>query len=435
MANFKKNNSSNKDFLYIKKIEIKNIRSFEKIELDLSSADHVKKWSVIFGDNGTGKSTFLRCLALGLCDKDSATALLKEQGDKHKWIRKGSREESQIKITLTDSTDDYIIITKIEESSLGREKISQSTIPQDLFPWEDIFACGYGAGRGTAGEPGEVIEYSTLESVLTLFNYDVALQHSELLLRRIARRIGDEEEVLNWLADVLLLRRGSVKLNSLGITIDGPWGAGIYVGSLPDGYEATLTWVVDLLGWSWLSGQQERKTDFSGIVLIDELEQHLHPKWQQQILSLLQNRFPKIQFFVSTHSPLLAMGTTQLIYCSNTIALFTQTENEPAVINDDFPYFGGWNASQILGSQLFDWVMPDTNERQELFREAAMLEEKGQKRTTAEDKDFEKIKSDLKKLMLTDASTKIESRIGNELYQDIKELTESLEKDLWGEDD
>ncbi|TAE76241.1 MAG: hypothetical protein EAZ85_00515 [Bacteroidetes bacterium] len=46
-----------------------------------------------------------------------------------------------------------------------------------------------------------------------------------------------------------------------------------------------------------------------GIVLIDEIEQHLHPKWQRNILSALEKTFPNIQFIVTTHSPQVLSGT------------------------------------------------------------------------------------------------------------------------------
>ncbi|HHQ4394817.1 TPA: AAA family ATPase, partial [Vibrio cholerae] len=42
-----------------------------------------------------------------------------------------------------------------------------------------------------------------------------------------------------------------------------------------------------------------------GIVLIDEIDLHLHPKWQQTIVQKLENTFPNIQFILSTHSPLV----------------------------------------------------------------------------------------------------------------------------------
>jgi predicted ATP-binding protein involved in virulence len=46
-----------------------------------------------------------------------------------------------------------------------------------------------------------------------------------------------------------------------------------------------------------------------GIVLIDEIEVHLHPKWQQKILHILKNIFPKVQFIITTHSPIVISST------------------------------------------------------------------------------------------------------------------------------
>jgi predicted ATP-binding protein involved in virulence len=48
---------------------------------------------------------------------------------------------------------------------------------------------------------------------------------------------------------------------------------------------------------------KEKLLDFEGIVLLDEIEKHLHPQWQRDIISNLQNTFPNLQFIVSTHSP------------------------------------------------------------------------------------------------------------------------------------
>jgi predicted ATP-binding protein involved in virulence len=45
-----------------------------------------------------------------------------------------------------------------------------------------------------------------------------------------------------------------------------------------------------------------------GVLLIDEIETHLHPKWQQTICTWLKQRFPKIQFLVTTHSPLIVQA-------------------------------------------------------------------------------------------------------------------------------
>ena len=57
-----------------------------------------------------------------------------------------------------------------------------------------------------------------------------------------------------------------------------------------------------------IQGNLDNPTEASGVVLIDELDIHLHPSWQREIAGWLQEVFPKLQFFVATHSPLIAAG-------------------------------------------------------------------------------------------------------------------------------
>jgi hypothetical protein len=45
-----------------------------------------------------------------------------------------------------------------------------------------------------------------------------------------------------------------------------------------------------------------------GVVLIDEIEAHLHPSWQRVICEWLRTKFPRVQFFISTHSPLIVQA-------------------------------------------------------------------------------------------------------------------------------
>ena len=65
--------------------------------------------------------------------------------------------------------------------------------------------------------------------------------------------------------------------------------------------------MLDLLSWWYLSGSRS-VTRVNGVVLIDEIEQHLHPRWQRNIMQLLTKSFPYVQFLATTHSPLVASG-------------------------------------------------------------------------------------------------------------------------------
>ena len=170
--------------MYIKRIELTNIRCFEHLEIDLSSNGNVRKWAVILGNNGVGKTTLLRSVAVGLCDKTSAAGLIKDlQGE---WVRKGSPDnEGTIKIELKDSDQGRPFSSKITiVNDDGREFIKDFDSPIVGSPQEDIFVCAYGANRGVFGTR-DYPEYRTTDSVYSLFDYETNLQNSELILRRI----------------------------------------------------------------------------------------------------------------------------------------------------------------------------------------------------------------------------------------------------------
>ena len=79
--------------------------------------------------------------------------------------------------------------------------------------------------------------------------------------------------------------------------------------SLSDGYRSILALAGDLI-WRLIEAFPTSNDPLkeAGVVLIDELDIHLHPTWQRVIASWLQSVFPNLQFIVATHSPLIAAG-------------------------------------------------------------------------------------------------------------------------------
>lgn len=78
------------------------------------------------------------------------------------------------------------------------------------------------------------------------------------------------------------------------------------ISQLSDGYKCTISLIADIAyRMAILNPQLLDKVlvETSGIILIDEIDLHLHPKWQKRILKDLMNIFPKVQFIVSTHAP------------------------------------------------------------------------------------------------------------------------------------
>ena len=119
-----------------------------------------------------------------------------------------------------------------------------------------------------------------------------------------------------------------------------------------DGYKNTAAWVLDFITWNMLAGRNLDPDEISGIVLIDEIEQHLHPRWQRHIVSLLREQFPKIQFIMTTHSPLCAVGTADLDD-NETQLLHLYKDEHGQVVSNVLPSLRGLRADQVLTSEAF----------------------------------------------------------------------------------
>lgn len=407
--------------MYITKITLDRVRCFEHIEFDLSSGRNVQKWGVILGDNSVGKTTLLRSIAMGLCDKTGAAGLLQDTyGD---WIRKTKRsrkKDATIKIDLVEGRNTYWIKTTIYRSDAGIETVKQETFPTTKFPWEKIFVCGYGANRSIEGGTFHEV-YSTADALYTLFNYDYPLQGPELMLRRIARTKKQIDEICAWIDEVLMLDKESTKLDDAGIKIKGKWGSDVHLGSLADGHVAMITLVLDMLGWALLKRLKKQKNKLHGIVLIDEIEQHLHPSWQKYIIKLLNKVFPELQFIVTTHSPLCAIGTANLPEPDKvcTLILLSQ-EADHVVARDKIVPPRGKRADQVLTSYLFDLATTRSDGTlQQIERYSALL---------AKDKRSQKEKSELvdlrKKLNeeLGSAETPLQQLVGEAVHKALDKL-------------
>jgi predicted ATP-binding protein involved in virulence len=89
-----------------------------------------------------------------------------------------------------------------------------------------------------------------------------------------------------------------------------------------------------------------------GVVLIDELDIHLHPLWQRDIAQLLQEQFPNLQFIVATHSPLIASGAGE-----NALTLKFSMADGKAVV-DPVKNISALSVDYILRSPAFDLISP-----------------------------------------------------------------------------
>ena len=407
--------------MYIKKIVLKNIRCLKDIKIDFDLSDKKPPWTVVLGDNSAGKTTLLRSIAIGLCDESSAAGLLKESDSG--YVSYGEKT-GQIVIYLEDKNKSFRITTIIEHKEIKNgfiERVRQKT--SENFPWHRLFVAGYGAGRGTSGT-GDIAGYAVINAVYNMFNYGEGLQNPELTIRRF-KNIKTEDEAKRILQEILDVQK--VNLSKSGITIDGNWGKKMPLRDLADGYKSTFIWITDLLGWAISYDDSIKKAaDIQGIVLIDEIEQHLHATWQRVLIKQLKELFPKIQFIAATHSPLIAasigeigpMGTPdKLILCENVTGLNQSIVKALGTMQ-------GYRFEQVLASRAFKYLCEANPSLEWAIKRASELTDKGTKRSASEKKEYKKLKSQLKGAPFLQATTPISREIDREEMKKLKNIEE-----------
>ena len=76
--------------------------------------------------------------------------------------------------------------------------------------------------------------------------------------------------------------------------------------------QSTIAWVADIIGQMfWENDGPIDLSEMEGLVLVDEIDLHLHPKWQLGLIPTLKRVFPKLQFIVTTHSPMVLPGLSR----------------------------------------------------------------------------------------------------------------------------
>lgn len=324
--------------MYIKRIKLVNIRCCEDLTIDFS--DFRKKGAsiLISGDNGDGKSTVLRSIAMGLCDLTSSSGLLRDlPGD---LITRGKEKKGgkiEIEFAIQRGRKAFRIVTEINSLGEAFEVVDQKLfrgkreIDEEEFPWERIFVTGYGAGLRTSGTQ-DYEYYLPVDAMYPLFQYDMPLQNPELVFRRVideARRKGGKDAakgqqyanemqqyIIRLLKKIMNLEsKDKILLTKTGIEVESSrWGRS-KLKELGDGHISITNMFFDLISWWMLYLERKsiyKNRDIGGIVLIDEVEQHLHPQWQAKIMQLLSAAFPKIQFIATTHSPLVISGAKNI---------------------------------------------------------------------------------------------------------------------------
>ena len=353
--------------IYFISLTVENVRCFtETQELRLVDSNGCPaRWTLLLGDNGVGKSTLLQCLA---------------------WMRPtpyytpGGDTQQGIQPWLHDQDPPSM-------ARLFRDGTGRTTLQAEMVQAPNLASCcsrtarvrtgiellasnnRFSDARRTVNEPAKTVEPFVLTYAANRHmghkNAD-ELSHNEPidLLQKDSTELVDAADVLSQL-DYSALKsnvRSKTRLQSMkqaltdilpfidsaaDIEILDPEDPGgtlrfrtqngnVPLGGLSLGHRTITAWIVDL-AWRLVRQYPDSATplDEPAVVLIDEIDLHVHPRWQRKMMKQFSEHFKNVQFIATTHSPLMVTSMHDV-----NVAVLKQTdagdhvviENDPEVV-------------------------------------------------------------------------------------------------------
>lgn len=282
-------------------------------ELDFRSSQDknskISKEIYLLGENGDGKTVLL--LALFSAFKYHSISAKRQ---------------------ITEVSD---LIQKVKETNIeGYDNLERKYTLNAAPVFTNFFA--YGTHRGRYAAETDNPSYENY-GFMTLFSNDMTLPDpSDWLSKRFLSSNGRPElsrEHLEKVLSSLLEDKVHIELNEGNQIIYFEKGYPMTLKELSEGYRSIIIFVCDLLiKLSQFCAEGYDVFQEHGVVLIDEIDQHLHPRWQLTIVKKLRNLFPNIQFIMTTHSPVIVLG-------SSDDAVFFRVERQEGSTTVSEPYY------------------------------------------------------------------------------------------------
>jgi predicted ATP-binding protein involved in virulence len=434
--------------IYFKCLELKNVRCFGAHQtLDLTDGTgQPAQWTLILGDNGVGKTTLLQCLAWmrpvpikfpednedddePMKTGELGPALTEEENEAlESLLRIGAKVTLELHASMYQHQMLHSVTVQRKEvftgiRLYGEKGILRKRVLQDNSRIEDIggyygeiplFA--YGANRQMGSE--NLNKSDLLDPIASRLSSMTELYDAEEILNTLdyaaAKKGGVATRQLDTVKQVLIKLLPHVKKIEIfgpkiidvpdeksGIHFHTPYGP-VHLHGLSLGYQTTMAWATDL-AWRLFQRYPNSKNPLAepAIVLVDEIDLHLHPRWQRIILDVLTNLFQKTQFIATAHSPLIVQAAAN----ANLVVL--RREGNHVVIEKDPQEVRGWRVDQILTSELFS--VPSRDEDTErLFKKRDELLDKSS-RTAAEEARLKQLEAKIAELPTAETREDLEA--------------------------
>ncbi len=368
--------------MYIERLKIRNLRCFKSAELALrfpgekseaASQVVLPNVNLLLGDNGAGKTTVLKALALA-----TLSPVIRQSGFVPFYLvrLRHTTATIQARVRLSEQDVPHLyksgrrqIGTQVMGASIKRlrdlEIVESNEHHNSAIFWRQMFSeqspaffvVGYGATR-RVDDPSN---YSSAESrkrgivryqrIAGLFETQVSLVPLASWLPAIKSSNPGRFKQVHNLLNALLPEEASFtgELQNREFLFE-LMGEKVPFSALSDGYRAYISWLADLLyhvNFGCPSGK--KLVDNSGLVLVDEIDLHLHPNWQRNVIERVAKTLPALQFVFSTHSPIVAGS----LHSAN-IFVMESKEDGAAVVRQYHERIYGLTTDRILESSYFN---------------------------------------------------------------------------------
>jgi uncharacterized protein (TIGR02646 family) len=334
---------------FIEKVELTNIRAIKQLTLHPEFGDNgAGSWLMLLGENGAGKSTVLQAIACALIGQQGVDSLgLKASA----FLRRGCTR-GQVRVEVTGLSTPITLTLK-----RGSDRITIDP------PEPKLMVLGYGATRVMAGsaQPEDGRRHF---KVRNLFDPYARLSDGKPWLHQASRaefnrHVRSLSTLLPQHDTATFSRRGGE------IYVDSP-GSRSSLNALSSGYQAVLALALDVM--SVMRNVWDDMDSAEGVVLIDEVDAHLHPRWKMKIVPLLRQLFPRVQFIATSHEPL----TLRSLDATEVTVLRRAADGEVFAVNArdaelTSPRY--LRVDQLLTSELFGLHSTDDPDVEAMFEE------------------------------------------------------------------
>ena len=326
--------------MQIEKLRLKNFRCYDELEIDFEP-----RLTVIVGENGKGKTAifdgiaialepYLRCFEVAgrhISPKDVRRAPVYKEDGKNihhmasqypVYVELMGKVHGQ-EITCSKTVASATMAEEVQDTLLERSRKLCEALAQDPSTILPAFAY-YGTARmwvdsnlmSEASHDLKERRVGYQECLEPSSSYNTFGRWFKSLSQATAAQLLETsqakliQEAVQRAIDACLESTGFHNLyynTELGcFVINHPDAGEMVVDDLSDGFRSVISMVADLAYRMVRLNPQlgaNAITDTPGVVLIDEIDMHLHPLWQQTVLLDMQHAFPRVQFIVTTHSP------------------------------------------------------------------------------------------------------------------------------------